>query len=212
MTSTPAIETIGLCKSYGSTHAVRDLNLTVQPNRITAFLGLNGAGKSTTIKMLLGIVKATAGSGKVLGRRIDNPADNVAMRRAVAFVSEDKRLYGYMTVEQIIRFTSGFFPDWRSDVAASLLRKYELPPGRKISHLSKGMRTKLDLLLAVSRRPALLILDEPSEGLDPLGIEQLLETLVTQCADGTSVFFSSHQIAEVERISDHVCAIHKGSL
>ncbi len=212
MTCSPAIETAGLCKSYGATHAVRDLNLTVQPNRITAFLGLNGAGKSTTIKMLLGMVKPTAGSGTVLGRRIDNPADSVAIRRVVAFVSEDKRLYNYMTVEQIIRFTSGFFPDWRSDLAAALMRKYELPPGRKVRHLSKGMRTKLDLLLAVSRRPALLILDEPSEGLDPLGIEQLLKTLVTECAEGTTVFFSSHQIAEVERISDHVCVIHKGSL
>jgi ABC-2 type transport system ATP-binding protein len=117
-----------------------------------------------------------------------------------------------MTVEQITRFTSGFFPDWRSDLAAALMRKYELPPDRKVRHLSKGMRTKLDLLLAVSRRPALLILDEPSEGLDPLGIEQLLETLVTECADGTTVFFSSHQIAEVERISDQVCVIHKGGL
>jgi ABC-2 type transport system ATP-binding protein len=212
MTYTPAIETAGLCKSYGSTHAVRDLNLTVQPNRITAFLGLNGAGKSTTIKMLLGMIKPTAGSGNVLRRRIDNPADSVALRRDVAFVSEDKRLYSYMTVEQIIRFTSGFFPDWRSDLAAALMRKYELPPGRKVRHLSKGMRTKLDLLLAVSRHPALLILDEPSEGLDPLGIEQLLETLVTECADGTTVFFSSHQIAEVERISDQVCVIHKGGL
>jgi ABC-2 type transport system ATP-binding protein len=212
MTCSPAIETAGLCKSYGSTQAVRDLNLTVQPNRITAFLGLNGAGKSTTIKMLLGMVKPTAGSGTVLGKRIDNPGDSVALRRAVAFVSEDKRLYSYMTVEQIIRFTRGFFPDWRSDLADALMRKYELPPGRKIRHLSKGMRTKLDLLLAVSRRPALLILDEPSEGLDPLGIEQLLETLVTECADGTTVFFSSHQIAEVERISDQVCVIHKGGL
>ena len=212
MTCSPAIETAGLCKSYGSTRAVRDLNLTVQPNRITAFLGLNGAGKSTTIRMLLGMVKPTAGSGTVLGRRIDSPADSVAIRRAVAFVSEDKRLYSYMTVEQIVRFTSGFFPGWRSDLAAALMRKYELPPGRKVRHLSKGMRTKLDLLLAVSRHPALLILDEPSEGLDPLGIEQLLETLVTECADGTTVFFSSHQIAEVERISDQVCVIHKGGL
>jgi ABC-2 type transport system ATP-binding protein len=212
MSSTPVIETAGLSKSYGRTPAVRSLNLTVQPNRITAFLGLNGAGKSTTIKMLLGMIKPTSGGGRVLGRRIDDPGDSAALRRSVAFVSEDKRLYTYMTVAQIIRFTSGFFPDWRPEVAHALLRKYELPAGRKVRHLSKGMRTKLALLLAVSRRPALLILDEPSEGLDPRGVEQLLETLVTQCADGASVFFSSHQIAEVERISDQVCVIHKGSL
>ena len=84
--------------------------------------------------------------------------------------------------------------------------------GARCEHLSKGMRTKLALLLAIARRPALLILDEPSEGLDPRGVEQLLETLVSQCAEGTSVFFSSHQIEEVERIADHVCVIHQGSL
>ena len=212
MSAAPVIETAGLSKSYGRMLAVRDVNLIVQPNRITAFLGLNGAGKSTTIKMLLGMIKPSSGSGRVLDRRIDDPADSVALRRDVAFVSEDKRLYGYMTVEQIIRFTSGFFPDWRPYVAKALLRKFELPLDRKVRHLSKGMRTKLALLLAASRRPALLILDEPSEGLDPQGIEQLLETLVAQCAAGASVFFSSHQIAEVERISDQVCVINKGSL
>jgi ABC-2 type transport system ATP-binding protein len=134
------------------------------------------------------------------------------MRADVAYVSEDKRLYNYMTVAQMIRFTSGFFPMWREDVATALLRRYELPPARKVRHLSKGMRTKLALLLAIARRPSLLILDEPSEGLDPRGVEQLLEALVAQCAEGTSVFFSSHQIEEVERISDQVCVIHRGHL
>jgi ABC-2 type transport system ATP-binding protein len=212
VTGALAIETEGLSKSYGSMHAVRNLNLAVKPNRITAFLGLNGAGKSTTIKMLLGIVKPTEGSGRVLGKRIDYPVESVELRRDVAFVTEDKNLYGYMTVEQIIRFTRGFFPGWRQDVAEELLRKYELPARRKVRHLSKGMRTKLALLLAVSRRPTLLILDEPSEGLDPRGIEQLLECLVAQCAEGATVFFSSHQIAEIERISDEVCIINRGSL
>ena len=118
-----------------------------------------------------------------------------------------------MTVEQMIRFTRGFFPGWRDDVASALLRRYELPAGRKVRHLSKGMRTKLALLLVIARKPALLILDEPSEGLDPRGVERkLLETLVAQCAEGTSVFFSSHQIEEVERIADDVRVIHRGSL
>jgi ABC-2 type transport system ATP-binding protein len=151
MSTAPAIETAGLSKSYRRTHGVRSLSLAVQPNRITAFLGLNSAGKTTTIKMLLGMIKPTSGSGKVLGRRIDDPVDSVALRRDVAFVSENKRLYSYMTVEQMIRFTSGFFPDWRPEVAGALRRKYELPVDRKVRHLSKGMRTKLTLLLAVSR-------------------------------------------------------------
>jgi ABC-2 type transport system ATP-binding protein len=212
VTSEPVVETNGLGKSYGRISAVRDLNLTVGPGRITAFLGLNGAGKSTTIRMLLGMIRPTEGSGTVLGRRIDDPAGSLEFRRRVAYVSEDKRLYGYMTVEQIIRFTSSFYPDWRADVVRTLLKQYDLPPDRKIRSLSKGMRTKLALLLALARRPQLLILDEPSEGLDPVGIEDLLQSLVAQCAEGTAVFFSSHQIAEVERVADQVCILHQGRL
>jgi ABC-2 type transport system ATP-binding protein len=117
-----------------------------------------------------------------------------------------------MTVEQIIRFTGAFYPDWRKDVAQDLLRSYELPPERKIRPLSKGMRTKLALLLALSRRPKLLILDEPGDGLDPCGVEQLLESLVARASEGTSIFFSSHQIAEVERVADNVCILDKGRL
>jgi ABC-2 type transport system ATP-binding protein len=206
------VETEGLGKSYGRIQAVRNLNLTVAPGRITAFLGLNGAGKSTTIRMLLGMIRPTEGSGTVLGKRIDDVRASLDLRRHVAYVSEDKRLYGYMTVEQLIRFTSSFYPDWRPDVVTTLLKQYGLPSDRKIRSLSKGMRTKLALLVALARRPELLILDEPSEGLDPVGIEDLLQALVTQCAEGTAVFFSSHQIAEVERVADQVCILHQGRL
>ncbi len=212
MISTPVIQTNQLTKSYPSVEAVRGLNLSVASGRITGFLGGNGAGKSTTIKMLIGMLKPTSGEGTVLGKRIDDPAESLAIRRQVAYVSEDKRLYGYMTVEQMIRFTSSFYPDWRVEVETMLLKRYDLPPGRKVKFLSKGMRTKLALLLAFSRRPALLILDEPSEGLDPHGVEQLLESLVTQCSEGTAVFFSTHQITEVERVADHVCILDQGRL
>ncbi|MCU1330906.1 MAG: transporter related [Bryobacterales bacterium] len=212
MIDLPVIQTHRLCKSYGSVQAVRDLSLSVRANCITGFLGRNGAGKSTTIKMLLGMIRPTSGEGAVLGNRIDAPQESVELRRRVAYVSEDKRLYNYMTVAQTIHFTSGFYSDWRPETAESLRRKYELPSDRKVKSLSKGMRTKLALLLAVARRPALLILDEPSEGLDPVGVEQLLETLVTQSAEGTAVFFSSHQIEEVERIADQVAILEQGRL
>jgi ABC-2 type transport system ATP-binding protein len=157
----PVIETHQLRKRYGTSEAVRGLDLCVEPNRITGFLGANGAGKSTTIKMLLGMVKPTGGSGTVLGRKIDDPEGSVDLRRHIAYVSEDKRLYSYMTVQETIRFTRSFYPDWRNDVEKELLRSYELPTDRKVGALSKGMRTKLALLLALSRQPALLILDEP---------------------------------------------------
>jgi ABC-2 type transport system ATP-binding protein len=212
MTPAPVIQTKELSKSYAAVEAVRALNLSVEPGCITGFLGRNGAGKSTTIKILLGMIRPTGGDGTVLGKRITDPAESVQLRRQVAYVSEDKRLYDYMTVGQMIRFTSAFYEDWRPEVARMLLRKYELPLDRNVKSLSKGMRTKLALLLALARRPALLILDEPSEGLDPVGIEQLLESLVAQCSEGAAVFFSSHQIAEVERIADQVCILDKGRL
>jgi ABC-2 type transport system ATP-binding protein len=212
MTDSPVIQTHGLSKSYKNFEAVRAGNLTVLPNRITAFLGLNGAGKSTTIKMLLGMLQPTTGEGTVLGHAIDDESASVAMRQKVAYVSENKRLYDYMTVAQMIRFTSGFYRDWQPARAEELLRKFQLPLSRKVKSLSKGMRTKLALLLAFARRPDLIILDEPSEGLDPVGIEQLLEGIVAQSSEGAAVFFSSHQIDEVERIADHVCVLDKGRL
>jgi ABC-2 type transport system ATP-binding protein len=206
------IETQELSKRYGNIDAVRALDLRVKSRQITAFLGRNGAGKSTTIKMLLGMTHPTSGMGTVLGRSIGDARANTEMRREVAYVGEDKQLYGYMTVEQMIHFTKSFYRDWQPEVEQRLLRQYQLPPRRKIKALSKGMRTKLALLLAFSRRPALLILDEPSEGLDPVAIEELLQALVTAAGDGTTVFFSSHQIAEVERVAEQVCIIDHGQL
>jgi len=212
MSSDFVIETIGLSKTYGTNHAVRGLNMCVMPGCITAFLGLNGAGKTTTIKMLLGMMSPSEGVAKVLGQKIDASHESVELRRRVAYVSESQSLYDYMTVAQIIRFSKSFYPTWCADTEKMLLSTYKLPPTSKVKSLSKGMRRKLALLVAFSRKPELLILDEPSDGLDPVGVEQLLEMLVAQCSAGTSVFFSSHQIAEVERIADRVCMIHEGRL
>ena len=212
MSDPPVIITRDLTKSYGAVAAVHNLNLCVQANSITAFLGQNGAGKSTTIKMLLGMIRPSRGDGTVLGKRIADAEENRQLRHKVAYVAEDKPLYGYMTVQQTLRFASSFYSDWRADVERKLLHEYKLPLQQKIKALSKGMRTKLALLLAFGRRPELLILDEPSEGLDPVGIEHLLQILVAQAAEGVTVFFSSHQIAEVERIADHVCILDNGRL
>lgn len=207
-----AIETHELTKAYGKATVVDRLNLCVPRQQITAFLGRNGAGKSTTIKMLLGITSPTAGIGSVLGKTICDASQNRQMRRDVAYVAEDKQLYSYMTVEQLIRFTRSFYSDWRNDAEARLLKQFQLPIRQKVKALSKGMRTKLALLLALARQPQLLILDEPSEGLDPVSIEELLQETVGAAASGATVFFSSHQIAEVERIADRVCIIDHGRL
>jgi ABC-2 type transport system ATP-binding protein len=206
------IETVELKKSYGKIEAVQGLNLSVQSGSVCAFLGQNGAGKSSTIKMLLGMVHPTGGTGSVLGHRIDREKESLLIRQKVAFVAEDKRLYDYMTVEQIVQFTKAFFPRWNHTFERRLMEQFELPPKRRIRHLSKGMRTKLALLLGFARGCELLILDEPTEGLDPVAIEEVLQIVVSLTAGGTTVFFSSHQIVEVEQIADHVLMIDRGRL
>jgi len=206
------IETVELKKNYGKHEAVRGLNLSVQAGSVCAFLGQNGAGKSSTIKMLLGMVHPTSGTGSILGHRIDSEEESLLIRQKVAFVAEDKRLYDYMTVAQIIRFTKSFFPRWNHDFECRLMEQFELPPERRIRQLSKGMRTKLALLLGFARGCELLILDEPTEGLDPVAIEDVLQILVSLVAEGTTVFFSSHQIVEVEQVADHVIMIDHGQL
>ena len=209
--SEPVIETVGLKKSYKEVEAVRGLDICVPRGSIYGFLGRNGAGKTTTIKMLLGMVAPDRGSGRVLGRPIDAKSESLEIRRRTGFVSEDKGLYDYMTVSQMIEFTRPFFPSWRRDRESELLRSFELPLTRKVKQLSKGMRTKLALLLALARGAELLILDEPTEGLDPAAIEDVLQALVRLVAEEeVTVFFSSHQIAEVEQIADHVSIIDKG--
>jgi len=134
------------------------------------------------------------------------------MRRRVAYVGEDKRLYDYMTVAQMIEFTRAFYPGWRDDIEKKLLEEFRLPLDRLTKKLSKGMRTQTALLLAFARGAELLILDEPTEGLDPVMAEKLLELVVGAAADGASIFFSSHQIAEVEQIADRILLIDRGQL
>jgi len=208
----PIAETFDLRKTYGAVEAVRGINLRVGANSVCAFLGQNGAGKSTTLRMLMGMIRPTSGTGRIFGLDVAKEEDSVRIRERTAFVAEDKRLYEYMTVAQILRFTRSFFPAWRQDLEQKVLKQFELPLDRKIRKLSKGMRTKLALLLAFARGSDLLILDEPTEGLDPVAIEQVLQMIVSLVAEGATVFFSSHQIAEVEQISDHVVMIDHGKI
>ncbi|PSR54923.1 ABC transporter ATP-binding protein [Adhaeribacter arboris] len=199
-----------LTKLYQNVSAVDHLSFSVQRGSICGFLGQNGAGKSTTIKMLLGMVKPTEGSGNILGYAIDKEEDSLEIRKRVAYVAEDKRLYDYMTVGQIIRFTKSFFPNWREDLEKHLLQEFRLPIDRKISKLSKGMRTQTALILGVCRNAEILILDEPSEGLDPVNNEKVLKLLVTLAAEGKTVLFSSHQVYEVEQVADTILMLHRG--
>jgi ABC-2 type transport system ATP-binding protein len=203
----PIIETSELRKVYDGVEALRGLNLAVPAGSIFGFLGRNGAGKTTTIKVLLGMAKPASGQARVFGL----PVDREEIRRRTGFVSEEKDLYDYMTVEEMIRFTAPFFPKWRADLEQRYLRRFELPANRRIKALSRGTRTKLALLLALCRGAELLILDEPTSGLDPAMAEEVLQALVAHVAsEEMTVFFSSHQIAEVDQIADHVAIIDRG--
>lgn len=205
------IEATGLCKSFKNRPALRGVDLRVPAGSIFGFLGGNGAGKTTTIKLLMGMLKPDSGSATVFGLSVLNDRAAVQVRRRVGFVTEDKDLYPYMTVEQMVRFTKPFFPRWRDDLAQRYLKMFELPLNQKVPGLSKGMRSKLMLSLAMSRGADLLVLDEPTDGLDPATVDGVLRELVALAAgEGITVFFSSHQLAEVDQIADHVLIIDQG--
>ena len=207
------IETEQLTKAFKGQAALRGLDLRVPQGSIFGFLGRNGAGKTTTIKTLMGLLRADAGTARVFGIPVADADGAAEVRRRIGFVTEDKELYPYMTVEQVVRFTRGFFPKWRDDLAARYLEMFELPAKRKVPALSKGMRSKLMLLLAICRGAELLILDEPTDGLDPAATEDVLRELVAIAAEGgTTMFFSSHQLAEVDLIADHVGIIDRGRM
>src|SRR5712691_2127968 len=211
MTDALVIETSDLRKHYGDTEAVRGLNLQVPAGSIFGFLGPSGAGKTTTIKLLLGMARPTSGSVRVLGLPANGQEPSVEIRRRTGFVSEDKDLYDSMTVAEVIRFTAAFFPRWRRDLEERYLRKFELPPDRRVKALSRGTRTKLLLLLALCRGAELLILDEPTSGLDSAMTEEVLQAIVSHVAsEELTVFFSSHQIAEVDQIADRIAIIDRG--
>ena len=211
MSNSSVIETSGLTKRYDDVDALRGLDLQVPAGSIFGFLGTNGAGKTTTIKVLLGMAYADAGDARVFGLRPADGNSGIEIRKRTAFVSDDKDLYDYMTIGEIVAFTKGFYPKWRADLEQQYLKQFDLGAGRKIKELSRGMRTKLAMLLALCRGAELLVLDEPTAGLDPAMAEEMLQALVSHVAtDGSTVFFSSHQLAEVEQVADHVAIIDRG--
>ncbi len=206
-----AIETAGLGRNFGKLEAVRDVDLRVLKGTVFGLLGVNGAGKSTIIKMIVGHLKPTTGQVRVLGRTLAE--DLLEIRKRVAYVSENRYLYDWMTVAESIKFTRAFHDTWDDEKAASLLKRFDLPPDRRIKQLSRGNRARVCLLLALSYNPELIILDEPTSGLDPIVRRDFIENIVAEIGEeGKTVLFSSHIVEEVERVADYVGIINGGEL
>jgi ABC-2 type transport system ATP-binding protein len=208
-TSSPAVEIHGLCKAFGRTQALEGLHLTVAHGSIAGFLGPNGAGKSTTIRVLLGLLRADSGSVQLLGR--DPWRDAVALHRRIAYVPGDVTLWpnltGQQTIDFLARLHGNHIDTRRRD---QLIERFELDPHKKARTYSKGNRQKVSLISAFSSQARLLLLDEPSSGLDPL-MENIFQQCVAEARDrGATVLLSSHILAETERLCQRVTIIRAG--
>jgi ABC-type multidrug transport system ATPase subunit len=208
-TPVPTIATHALTRIYGSTVALRDVTLTVEQGSVYALVGPNGAGKTTLIQLIMNLQPPTSGSAEVLGM----PSQTIrgAALNRIGYISESQELPDWMTVGGFLDFLRPFYPGWDAALEAQLLRDFALPLDRKLKHMSRGMRMKAAFISALSYRPALLVLDEPFSGLDPLVRDELIEGLLDRIGE-TTLFLSSHDLAEIESFASHVGYLEQGQL
>lgn len=208
--SANAIEIRGLVKTYPS-FQLGPLDLTVPRGAISGLIGPNGAGKTTAIDMIFGMGRNNAGTISVLD--FDHRRDEVAVKRRAAYVSPELNFYVWGKVGKAIRFVRGFYPDWDDAYCAQLMQAFNLGDGDRIATLSFGAKTKLGLLMALSRRPEILILDEPTTGLDAVSKQQVFGELLKAVESGErTVLISSHGLSDIERFADHIAMIKNGKL
>ncbi len=201
------LETRGLVKRYGRVEALSGLDLSVRRGEVYGFLGRNGAGKSTTIRIVMGITRPTAGSYRLFGE----PGGPIALSQRVGYVAQEQNFYPWMTPASLGRFVRGFYPTWDDGAYQSLIRGLDLPNRRKIRTFSGGMKVKLALALALAHHPELLVLDEPTAGLDPVARREFLEMVRDQAErSGRTTFFSTHLIDEIELAAHRVGIVEDG--
>ena len=206
-----AIHLENVRKNFGQHEVLRGVDLDVPAGSIFGFLGLNGAGKTTLIRILLGLSQADAGRCLVEG--IDSAADALGVRLRVGYMAENQAMYGWMRVGQLIEWVSRFYPSWDPALAATLGDQMRLDANQKVGALSKGQTSRLALLLALAHRPGIVILDDPTLGLDPIARRDLLRDVIGQLQDrGATVFFSSHLLYEIEPICDRIAILHEGRI
>jgi len=198
-------------KRFGAKVAVDNLSLSIPQGSIFGLVGQNGAGKTTTIRALLNLIQPSSGRLQVLG--LDSVAQARAIHRRIGYIPESPDYYGWMTVDEMVSFNAAFYAQWDGDLAARLIKRLELPKRQRLATLSRGMKAKVGLVMALGPRPDMLILDDPTSGLDTIVRREFLEeTIANVQAEGGTVFFSSHLLHEMERIADTVAILHQGKL
>lgn len=209
--SANVMETQDLYFSYGRNVVIQGLSLAVPKGKVYGFLGRNGAGKTTTLQMLLGILEPKTGMINFLGTSARRTTPT--MKKKIGYVSQHQHFYDWMKVHRLGRFVSGFYPTWDKQNFRDLLEKLHIKPQQRVGDLSGGTKMKLAMALALAPKPDLLILDEPTAGVDPIARREILD-LLRSVADesGGTVLFSTHHISEVEEIGDIVGVLHNGSL
>ena len=211
-TNSPIIEVQNLHRRYGKLDAVNGLSLTVRAGRCYGFFGRNGAGKTTTIKCLLNLLRPDSGGVRVFG--LDPQKQEVAVKSRLAYVPDQVAFYPWMTVSDTLEYLASFRQNWNRDIENDLLKRFQLDPKQKASHLSKGQRTQLALIGAICPEPELLVLDEPTSGLDPIVRREFIETVIGAYQSGDparrTVFVSTHLIAEFEGLIDEFTIIEQG--
>jgi ABC-2 type transport system ATP-binding protein len=205
------VELHRVSRHFGKKAALDELSLTVPRGGVFGLIGGNGAGKTTLIRHILGLLKAQSGTVRVFGLDpIDNPVGTLGR---IGYLSEERDLPDWMRVRELIRYTEAFYPAWDPKYAEELREAFDLDPNAKIKTLSRGQRARAGLLVALAHRPDLLVLDEPSSGLDPVVRRDILGAIIRTIAEeGRTVLFSSHLLDEVERVADRVAMIHQGRI
>ncbi len=206
-----AIQTQGLTKYYGTKPVVKSLDLRIPEGCVYGFLGCNGAGKSTTTKMLMGMLPPDAGAGSILGDDITNIKP--ATRGRIAYIAEGHPMYAWMTIKQLMNFTKSFYANWDQDLFDRIIHHFELATNRPIKRFSKGQQAQISLALAIAPDPELLVLDDPTLGLDTVVRRDFIESMIQIIQKkGRTILFSSHILGDVERVADRIGIMVDGVL
>ena len=210
-TTPPIVEIERLTRQFGTKVALHELSLVIPRGGVFGLIGGNGAGKTTLLRHVLGMLKAQSGSVRVFG--LDPVENPVGVLARIGYLSEDRDLPNWMRVRELMRYTQAFYPAWDERYAEELRDAFDLDPKTKVRNLSRGQRARAGLLVALAHRPDLLVLDEPSSGLDPVVRRDILGAIIrTIGEEGRTVLFSSHLLDEVERVADRVAIIHQGRI